>query len=85
MAGRLAPSDETVQTILAALAERNDRVPRVILAQATGQPEFRLRGILAGLQRLLNVDGYQVVAVDEAAQNVVLDRQLLLKQFQLSG
>ncbi len=40
MAGRLAPSDETVQTILAALAERNDRVPRVILAQATGQPGF---------------------------------------------
>jgi len=48
-----------------------------------GQPESRLRGILVGLQRLLNIDGYQVVAVDEATGTVELNRTLLDRQFQI--
>jgi hypothetical protein len=32
---------------------------------------------------LLNVDGYQVVAVDETSGTIELNRQLLNKQFQL--
>ena len=47
------------------------------------QPEFRLRGILAGVQRLLNVDGYQVIAVDDISGTVALNHQLLNTQFQL--
>jgi hypothetical protein len=35
------------------------------------------------VQRLLNVDGYQVIAVDDLADSVVLNRQLLNTQFQL--
>jgi hypothetical protein len=56
---------------------------RHALAQVLAQPDFRMRGLLAGLQRLLNVDGYQVVAVDETSGTVALNRQLLNKQFQL--
>ncbi len=43
-----------------------------------------MRGLLTGLQRLLHVDGYQIVAVDEDAGTIELNRQLLDKQFQLS-
>jgi hypothetical protein len=44
-----------------------------------------MRGILVGLQRLLNVEGYQVVAIDEATGTIELNRQLLAKQFELSS
>ena len=52
------------------------------LVQALGQPELRLRGILVVLQRLLNVEGYQVVAIDDATGTIELNRSLLAKQFQ---
>jgi hypothetical protein len=32
---------------------------------------------------LLNVEGYQVIAVDEATETIELNRPLLAKQFQL--
>ena len=46
------------------------------------QARLRLQGILVGLQRLLNVDGYQVLAVDAISGTVALNRQLLKQQFQ---
>lgn len=83
LAGRLAPPSKTVQEVLATLEARRSRVPKRILAQAIQAPEFRLRGILAGLQRVLNVDGYQVLSVEEETETVLLDIALLKKQFQL--
>ena len=41
--------------------------------------------LLTGVQRLLNVDGYQVFAVDEISGTVALNRQLLNAQFQLES
>ena len=52
------------------------------LMQALGVPEFRLQGLLVELQRLLNVDGYQVIAVDDISGTIELNRQLLNQQFQ---
>jgi hypothetical protein len=83
LAGRLAPPSKTVQEVLATLEARRNRVPKRILAQAIQVPEFRLRGILVGLQRLLNVDGYQVLSVEEETETVLLDMELLKKQFQI--
>ena len=83
LAGRVAPDDRVVEAFLKALEARHDRITRHGLAQALGQPDFRLRGLLVGLQRLLNVDGYQVVAVDETSDTIELNRQLLNTQFQL--
>ena len=83
MAGRRAPDDRIVEVFLRALDQQHDRISQRTLAQALGQPEFRMRGILVGLQRLLNVEGYQVVAVDEASGTIELNRQLLAKQFEL--
>lgn len=83
LAGRLAPPPKVVQEVLATLESHRKRAPQRILAQAIQVPEFRLRGILAGLQRLLNVDGYQVLAVEEGTDTVLLDIDLLKKQFQI--
>ena len=83
MAGRMAPDEPVVTAFLRALEARHYRISRPVLAQELGQPELRLRGLLVGLQRLLNVDGYQVVVVDEATGTVELNRPLLDKQFQL--
>jgi hypothetical protein len=85
LAGRVAPNDHVVETFLQAMEAHHDRITRHGLAQALGQPEFRMRGLLAGLQRLLNVDGYQVVAVDETAGTIEVNRQLLNKQFELGS
>jgi hypothetical protein len=83
VAGRRAPDDQLVRTLLAALEAHRDRMAHRLLAQVLGAPEFRLRSILTGVQRLLNVDGYQVIAVDDLSDTVTLDRQLLDMQFQL--
>ena len=71
MAGRRAPD------------QHHDRVSRRLLAELLGQPEFRMRGMLVGLQCLLNVEGYQVVTIDEATGTIELNRQFLAKQFEL--
>jgi PglZ domain len=83
MAGRRAPDARTVEIFLRELDRHHDRMSQRLLAQALGQTELRLRGILVGLQRLLNVEGYQVVAIDDATGTIELNRPLLVKQFQL--
>jgi hypothetical protein len=84
-AGRIAPPDETVRQLLETLEQHRGRAPRAALARAVGQPEIRLRGILAGLQRVLNVEGYPIISVDEATGTVELQRDLLRKQFQIGA
>lgn len=84
-AGRLAPPDDSVRTILVALEKGQGRASRSVLAHALGIPEIRVRGLLAGLQRLLNLDGYPVITADESSGAVEWNRTLLRTQFQLEG
>jgi hypothetical protein len=83
VAGRRAPDDQLVRALLAALEAHRGRMARRLLVQVLGEPEFRCRGILTEVQRLLNVDGDQVIAVDDIAGTVALNRRLLNTQFQL--
>jgi hypothetical protein len=83
VAGRRAPDDQCVRVLLTTLETHHGRLARRLLEQVLGEPAFRLRGILAGVQRLLNVDGYQVLAVDDISGTVTLHCQLLSIQFQL--
>ena len=83
LAGRLAPPSKTVREVLATLEVRRSRVPKRILAQVIHISEILLQEILEGLQRVLNVDGYQVISVEEETDTVLLDIELLKKQFQL--
>lgn len=53
------------------------------LAGVIGLPEHRLNGLLALMQRLLNVEGYAILDRQDAANTVVLNVALLKKQFEL--
>lgn len=83
LAGRAAPPPELVRAFLTAVEERGGVILKGALAQKIGQPELRINGILAAMRRLLNVEGYSVLSVDEASGTVSLNTDLLRVQFEL--
>jgi hypothetical protein len=83
LASRVALPEERVRVILTALEERGGKLTRPALARRIGVHPQRLAGILSALRRLLNVDGYAVLSVDEGSDTVELNRQQLVKQFGL--
>jgi hypothetical protein len=66
-----------------ALDSRGGKMTTAALARAINCPPIRFRGLLAVAQRVLNVDGYAVLARDEASDTVELNRDLLCRQFDL--
>ena len=56
LAARVAPPDEQIRKLLAALAERGGKLSRAALAQRLSVPEIRLAGMLSAARRVLNVD-----------------------------
>ena len=52
-----------------------------VVAQAAAMPAPRVPGFLSALERLLNVDGYGVLDIDQPAQEVRLNVQVLRDQF----
>lgn len=74
-------ADERIRTILSALEERGGKVTRLALARRLGLHEIRLRGTIAAMRKLLNVEGYDVLSEDESGATVALNRDLLFKQF----
>ena len=83
LGGRTVPPDEVFGRLLAALDGAGGRMTATALARRLETPLFRLRGLLAVVQRVLNVEGYAVLGRDEASDTVELDRDLLLRQFDL--
>ena len=69
--------------LLQAIDGRGGKITATALARAINTPTSRLPGLLAIAQRVLNVDGYEVLSRDFASDTVQLDRALLLKQFDL--
>ncbi len=84
-AARTALPDERIRAILAALDARGGKLTLPALAESLGVPLFRLGGIVSALRRVLNVDGYAVLSVDESSETVEMNRDLLDTQFGLSG
>ncbi len=83
LGGRSVPSDAVLIKLIQAIDERGGKITSAALARAIETPPLRLRGLLAVAQRVLNVDGYDVLSRDELSETVQLDRKLLLKQFDL--
>jgi hypothetical protein len=83
LGGRKVPTDEVFAGLLSALDASGGKMTAAALARRLQMPLFRLRGLLAVVQRVLNVEGYAVLARDEASDTVGLDRDLLLHQFDL--
>jgi hypothetical protein len=81
LAGRSLPSDTILRNVLSALDQRGGRMTSGALCRAVDFPPIRLRGLLAVMQRVLNVDGFAVLTRDEASDTVDLNRELLKRQF----
>lgn len=72
---------EQVRTTLRVLLARGGRVHVDTLAAELGVPAASARGSVAGMRRLLNVEGYEVIGFDADRVTVVLDRGLVKEQF----
>lgn len=81
--GRGVPSDEIFANLLSSLDSRGGKLRSAALARTLECPAMRLPGLLAKAERVLNIDGYDVLRRDDASDTVELDRDLLLKQFDL--
>lgn len=81
-APRVALTDDQVAAVLDALAAApGTRMPLSALAGILAVPAARIRGAVAQLQQLLNVEGYPVLRIDGPL--VVLDEPLLREQFEV--
>ena len=58
-------------------------MPLTSLANRVGVPIRTMRSMIAGLQRLLNVDGYPVLRFSDDTERVELDGGLIVKLFDL--
>jgi hypothetical protein len=85
LAGRVAPPDEQLRHLLDALDERGGKLTRLALAQRLGMPLVRIGSFVAAARRVLNVEGYAVLRVDEASDTIELNRELLAAQFELTS
>jgi hypothetical protein len=83
LVGRGIPTDDVLAKFLANLDRRGGKLTSIALARALAFPEMRMPGLLAKVQRIMNVDGYPVVNRDDASDTIELNRDLLLKQFDL--
>jgi hypothetical protein len=72
-----------ITDLLKAIDARNGKITMAALARALQLAPLRMPGFLSTCQRLLNVDGYDVLSRDDASETVQLDKALLLKQFDL--
>ena len=82
LGGRARPDDPRIRSLLTALIDApGARLPESTVASLLGVGQPSVRGAVAALQRLLNVEGYPVLDVDADGSTVVLDVSLLREQF----
>ncbi|MGH9322580.1 MAG: BREX-2 system phosphatase PglZ [Vicinamibacteria bacterium] len=79
---RVKLEDDRIRQMLLALDERG-KLTRPALAQRLAIAQVRLPGMLSALRRVLNVEGFDVIQVDEASDTVSFDRALLCRQFEI--
>jgi hypothetical protein len=84
LGGRTVPRDDVIRTMLNALNEQGGKLTAAALAHKMQLPPFRLHGLLAAIQRILNVEGYPILTKDEASDTIELNRNLLCRQFDLT-
>lgn len=82
-AGRTAVKSEQLVELLRLLEANGSQLMMSALVQALGIPKLRMRGFLAGAQKLLNVDGYPVLSIDRMSETVKLNIASLKTQFEL--
>jgi hypothetical protein len=83
-AGRRRPEDGLVLTLLDALdADQGSQISERELAQTLNVPIVRMKGIIATVARMLNLEGYRILTYTDDQGYIRLDRQLAITQFEL--
>lgn len=82
-AGRTAISPEALRDFIGLLERHQWQVMEAIVCRELVIPKIRIRGFLAGVQKLLNVDGYPILSVDRESQTIRLNVVDLKKQFEI--
>ena len=81
--GRGLPKDEMIHHFVSTLVGHGGKMTCAALSRELDVPEFRLRGLIASVQRVLNFEGYAILSRDDPSQTVVLNLDLLKRQFEL--
>lgn len=80
VSGRIALTDDQVSSVVETLSGTpGTRLTTAALASVLSVPSSRVRGALAQLQQLLNVEGYPVLRTEGTV--VILDEPMLREQF----
>src|SRR3546814_326843 len=79
--GRVALAPERLRKLLDRLQQHGGRCSVAQLAQAIGQPVIRMRGVISVMERMLNLDGFPIVTLEQGTGTVLLDIPLLKAQF----
>jgi hypothetical protein len=80
---RHAPDDETIRRSLVALDSNGGILTPAAFCKTTDLPAGRLDGLMARIQRVLNVDGYEVLIFSRAENRIELNMVKLKRQFDL--
>ncbi len=84
LAGRVTIADQSIALLVDALASASgSRLQAATAAVVLQVPPSRLRGAVATIQRLLNVEGYAVLRTE--GMELLLDVPLLREQFEVSA
>ena len=84
IAGHGLPNDETMHHFVSTLVKYGGKMTYTALSRELNIPEIRLSGLIASVQRVLNVEGYAILSRDDPSQTVALNIDLLKRQFELS-
>ncbi|QEL17820.1 BREX-2 system phosphatase PglZ [Limnoglobus roseus] len=80
---RHAPDDDLVRRCLQALESSGGIMTPAAFAKAADIPAVRLDGLIARIQRVLNVDGYEILTFSRTENRVELNAPKLKRQFDL--
>ncbi len=82
LVGRVAVTDDAIAALVDSLASTPDRrLSATRAATLLGVPVNRVAMVMSQVSKLLNVEGYPVVATDPTTQAVTLDASLLAEQY----
>ncbi len=80
---RHAPEDDVVRRCLEALDASGGMMTPTAFSKAADVPAARLDGLIARIQRLLNVDGYEILTLSRGENRIELNVVKLKRQFDL--
>ncbi len=80
---RHAPEDDLVRRALVVIDEAGGIMTPAAFSNAAEIPAARLDGLVARIQRLLNVDGYEILTFNRSENRIEINVAKLRRQFDL--